>query len=145
MAERVARTLHATPEMIAAALLHDTVEDVPWVTQSMIDAYFGNIVGRLVENLTDVAKPSDGNRAARTAINRAHTALAEPEAKTIKCADLLHNTASILQHDPGFAVIYMKEKRLLLQEALIGAEQPIYDEAWAVVEAYFLALGPKPE
>jgi (p)ppGpp synthase/HD superfamily hydrolase len=145
VAGRVAEIPLATPEMIAAALLHDTVEDVSWVTQRMIDEYFGQEVGMLVENLTDVSRPEDGDRAVRRAIDRAHTALARPEAKTIKCADLLHNTSSILQHDPGFAVIYMKEKQLLLEEALVGAcDQQIYDEAKAVVEAYFQALGPKP-
>jgi len=128
------------PEWVAGR-----VAEIPLATPEMIDEYFGQEVGMLVENLTDVSRPEDGDRAVRRAIDRAHTALARPEAKTIKCADLLHNTSSILQHDPGFAVIYMKEKQLLLEEALVGAcDQQIYDEAKAVVEAYFQALGPKP-
>jgi len=41
--------------------------------------------------------------------------LAPDEAKTIKLADLIHNTESIVQNDPGFARTYLKEKLLTLQ------------------------------
>jgi hypothetical protein len=34
--------------------------------------------------------------------------------QTIKCADLISNTASIALHDPKFAVVYLAEKRALL-------------------------------
>ena len=47
------------PEMIAAAWLHDTVEDTP-ATLDDISGNFGEAVAELVENLTDVSKPSDG-------------------------------------------------------------------------------------
>jgi hypothetical protein len=33
---------------------------------------------------------------------------------TIKCADLISNTSSIVKHDPKFAEVYLEEKRLLL-------------------------------
>jgi hypothetical protein len=69
----------------------------------------------LVEQLTDVSRPEDGNRAKRKAIDRAHTAKASPEAKTIKLADLIDNTRSIVELDPGFAKIYLVEKVLLLE------------------------------
>ena len=34
--------------------------------------------------------------------------------QTIKCADLISNTSSIVMHDPKFAAVYLEEKRLLL-------------------------------
>jgi (p)ppGpp synthase/HD superfamily hydrolase len=100
-------------EMIAAALLHDVVEDTK-VTLDGICYEFGERVALLVDDLTDVSKPEHGNRARRRAIDRAHTAAASPDAKTIKLADLLHNTSDICQHDPDFAVVYMREKEQVL-------------------------------
>jgi len=50
------------PEMIAAAWLHDTVEDTPATLDDIAES-FGTAVAELVESLTDVSMPSDGNRA----------------------------------------------------------------------------------
>ena len=102
-----------TPEMLAAALLHDTVEDTG-VSIETIRAEFGAVVAGLVADLTDVSTPGGGNRAIRKGIDLAHTAGASPSAKTIKLADLLSNTASIVAHDPGFARVYLKEKAAML-------------------------------
>ncbi len=46
--------------MIAAALLHDVVEDCG-VSLRQIEQQFGTDIATLVENLTDVSKPEDGN------------------------------------------------------------------------------------
>lgn len=105
----------ATPEMIAAAWLHDTVEDVPGVTHAIILDRFGKTVSGYVQSLTDVSRPEDGTRLVRKAIDREHTRLAAPEAKTIKLADIISNTSTIIQHDPEFAKIYLREKALLLK------------------------------
>lgn len=104
----------ATDEMIIAALLHDVVEDTA-ITLEMIEGIFGPAVSILVEQLTDVSKPEDGNRAARKALDRRHTAQASAEAKTIKLADLISNTWSIVEHDSRFAAVYLSEKRALLE------------------------------
>jgi len=103
-----------TPEMIAAAWLHDTVEDTG-VTSELIRKEFGDEVAMLVGWLTDVSRPDHGNRAARKAVDRAHTAAAPAAAQTIKLADLICNTKSIVAHDPKFAVTYLAEKRQLLE------------------------------
>jgi len=103
----------ATKDMVAAALLHDTVEDTD-VTIKEISKEFGYLVASYVDWLTDVSKPEDGNRATRRKLDREHTAKAPPEAKTIKLADLTDNSKSILEHDRKFAKIYLKEKLLLL-------------------------------
>lgn len=100
--------------MIAAAWLHDVVEDTS-VTIEQIRTVFGADVAALVADLTDVATRTDGNRAARVAINRQHTASASARAKTIKLADLIDNTDDIVSHDPKFARVYLAEKSELLQ------------------------------
>jgi len=81
-----------TEEMIAAAYLHDVVED------------------------TDVSKPSDGNREARKTIDRLHTADASADAQFIKCADIMDNAWDIADNDPSFWKVYQREMSLLLDE-----------------------------
>jgi (p)ppGpp synthase/HD superfamily hydrolase len=114
VASIVAQVPGATEEMIAAAWLHDVVEDTK-VTIDDVHLYFGADVAKLVFWLTDASKPEDGNRAARKAIDRAHIAAAPAEAQTIKLADLISNTKSIVAHDEAFAKIYLEEKRMLLE------------------------------
>ena len=59
--------------MRAAAWLHDVVEDTP-ATFEELEREFGPEVTRLVRELTEVSRsPSDGNRAARKAIDRRPT------------------------------------------------------------------------
>lgn len=113
---RVAQTVKETgarDEAVAAALLHDVVEDTQ-VTLEEIRAEFGEDVAALVEMVTDVSRPEDGNRKVRKAMDRDHLALASADGQTIKLADLIDNTASITQHDPDFARVYMHEKDDLL-------------------------------
>lgn len=117
------------PEMLAAAWLHDVVEDTG-VTIEVIRAEFGQCVATLVEGLTDVSKPEDGNRKKRKAIDRAHTAKQSPACKTIKLADLISNTQSIVKRDPEFAKVYLAEKRLLLDEALRHGDTFLWRQAW---------------
>lgn len=132
VADYVRHCAHHTEEMLAAAWLHDTVEDTG-VTLNEIGRLFGDKVRILVEMLTDASKPEDGPRAVRKQIDLEHTAKASPEAKTIKLADLLDNTRSIVKHDKGFAVTYLKEKRALL-EVLKEGDAGLWAAAKASVE-----------
>jgi (p)ppGpp synthase/HD superfamily hydrolase len=103
-----------TEAMVAAALLHDVLEDTG-VTVDVLEELFGSEVADLVLWLTDVSKPDDGNRSTRKALDRQHSAAAPAAAQTVKVADLISNTRSIVAHDPGFAKVYLEEKRLLLE------------------------------
>jgi (p)ppGpp synthase/HD superfamily hydrolase len=114
VAKIVAGVPGATPDMVAAAWLHDVVEDTG-CTFTDIHMAFGIDIATLVGWLTDVSKPEDGNRAVRKAIDREHTAAAPAEAQTIKLADLISNSRSIMAHDPEFARVYLAEKRALLE------------------------------
>lgn len=126
----IVRSVPHTPEMLAAAWLHDTVEDCG-IDMDEIHRVFGFEVAALVECLTDVSKRSDGNRAARRAIDRAHTAKASPAAKTIKLADLIDNTRNIAVLDPNFAKVYLPEKLLLL-EVLKDGDSSLWAQAFAI-------------
>ena len=110
---KLVRSVPHTEAMLCAAWLHDVVEDTH-CTIDEIERVFGFEVAAMVEMLTDVSKPSDGNRAVRKAIDREHTAKASPQAKTIKLADLIDNTRSIVERDQNFAKVYLAEKALLL-------------------------------
>lgn len=103
-----------TPEMIAAAYLHDVVEDTH-VKIVDIHREFGPTVASYVHWLTNPSQLSDGGRTQRKEIDRKFIASAPPEVKSIKLADLVSNTKSITEHDSKFAEIYLEEKRLLLE------------------------------
>ena len=117
--------------MIAAAWLHDVVEDCG-ISIEEIRTVFGDDVCYLVESLTDVSTKSDGNRAARKAIDRAHIARSSVRAKTIKLADLISNTSSIVNHDPEFAKVYLREKRMLL-DVMQDADKTLLSMALEII------------
>ena len=109
----IVKNAGGTEAMVAAALLHDVLEDTG-VTFDLLVDQFGSEVAELVLWLTDVSRPEDGNRSTRKALDRQHSAAAPADAQTVKVADLISNTRSIVAHDPGFAKTYLEEKRLLL-------------------------------
>jgi (p)ppGpp synthase/HD superfamily hydrolase len=131
---RIVSSVPHTPEMLAAAWLHDVVEDTG-VTIETIEVEFGAKVAELAGWLTDVSKPQDGNRAKRKAIDRAHTADSPAEAQTVKLADLISNSRSIMEHDPKFAVTYIEEKRLLL-EMLTKGDRTLWEMANKIISTY---------
>ena len=131
------------PEVIAAAWLHDTVEDTP-ATFGDLEREFGRAVRDLVFDLTDPSRPGDGNRAVRKAIDRRHTAQASPPAKTVKLADLIDNCRDICGHDPKFGRVYLAESAALL-EVLTDGDARLYRRAQKAVAECARRLGlPTP-
>lgn len=121
-----------TPDMIAASFLHDAVEDTEVKHRQVADE-FGDQVAALVFDLTDqYDDPSTGNRAKRKSLERQRLAGVSPEAATIKYADLIDNTQSIAQHDPGFSKVYLGEIRELLQVMTQG-NQALWNETWGAM------------
>jgi (p)ppGpp synthase/HD superfamily hydrolase len=128
------KSVSHTEEMLAAAWLHDVVEDTPCLAGDILDE-FGTHVAILVSYLTDVSRPTDGNRERRKRIDREHIAGAPVQAKTVKLADLIDNSKSITKFDPDFARIYLREKRLLLDEALKEGDSTLWAMADDIVRA----------
>ena len=126
------------PEMIAAAWLHDTVEDTA-TTLADLEQQVGSAVAHLVGELTDVSKPADGNRAIRKSIDRARLAKASPQAKTIKLADLIDNGQDLCAHDPEFAKVYLVEMASLL-EVLTDGDPLLFKQAMTVLHSGAKAL-----
>ncbi len=120
--------------MIAAAYLHDTVEDTA-VTIADITIDFGSEVAYLVFHLSDISKPEDGSRAIRKAIDRKHNAKGDARVHTIKLADLIDNSDSIVEHDKKFAEVYMEEKRLLL-EVLEDGHPTLFNRAKNIIKRW---------
>jgi (p)ppGpp synthase/HD superfamily hydrolase len=103
-----------TDEMVAAALLHDTLEDTPLDPRLIFNLDDTGEVLDLVIELTDISRPENGNRAIRKTIDRLHIAQASEAGQNIKLCDLIHNAQNIQDFDPGFAKVYRSEMRLLL-------------------------------
>ena len=132
----IVRTVPYTPAksaMLAAAWLHDIVEDTP-ATIDEVRSTFGAEIACLVEMLTNVSRPEDGNRAKRKDIDRRHTALSSREAKTVKLADIIDNTRNIVARDRSFARTYLIEKARLLQ-VLRDGDSDLWFQAESMIAA----------
>lgn len=116
-------------KLMAVCWLHDCVED-QGVTRHELDERFGAVVTDAVMLLSDL---EPGNRYTRKAAARRRLAEAPGWVQTIKVADLISNTASIVQHDRKFAEVYLHEKRLML-DVLTKADDNLMAVARAQVQ-----------
>jgi (p)ppGpp synthase/HD superfamily hydrolase len=117
----------ATPELVAAAYLHDVVEDTP-TSLTEISARFGNVVSSNVFWLTNPSKGLKENRAACKKMDREHLANAPRTAKIVKLFDRLDNLREMAGHDPEFLMVYLAESKLLLKEALFSVDETLEKE-----------------
>ena len=131
----IVRSVESDDDMLSAALLHDTVEDTA-TTNDDIKKEFGPRIAKLVDELTDISKPEDGNRATRKAIDRNKLAGVSADAQTIKLADLISNSKDIQKNDPKLAKVYMQEKALLL-DVLTRGNSSLLKQAQDIVANYF--------
>lgn len=99
-------------KVMAVALLHDTMEDTR-TTYERLEESFGQEVAWAVYQLTDTP-PSKGNRAIRKMMDGQRLAGAGWLVQTVKYADLFHNLGSIINFDPRFARVFVREARDLL-------------------------------
>lgn len=128
-----------TDDMVCAAWLHDVVEDTN-VTIHDIYNWFGEDIALMVEGLTDISVPEDGNRRDRKAIDRNWLSRQCADVQTIKLADIIANSRDIVEHDPEFAKVYMAEKRELLT-VLTKGDKRLHAMASAIVDRYYAKKG----
>ncbi len=121
--------------ILSAALLHDVVEDTD-ITLDFISEEISLDVALVVEMVTDITKPEDGNRAERKKIDREHYKTADYRGKMVKLADIISNGFDIKENDKHFAVTYFKEIGLLL--SYLEIDSLIYTIASEMVYDYNL-------
>jgi (p)ppGpp synthase/HD superfamily hydrolase len=129
--------------MLAAALLHDVVEDtnvsageVLQFLQSLMPPDTANRTLSYVIELTDVFTKSAYpklNRRARKSREIERLAHTSPESQTIKYADILDNAKDVVEHDPDFAKVFLMEYRAVLKTCDKGNEN-LRERARALVE-----------
>lgn len=111
---------------IAAAYLHDVIEDCPVLFHNQIQPVE---VFELVKQLTNPSKGSNFPRAMRKRMDRDHLSMASQKAKIIKLCDRIANVNDFIREckDNEFLNIYFNETRLLV-EVLKGADKQLEDE-----------------
>ena len=131
---RIVRDAVYDLDMIAAAMMHDILEDTDH-TLAEVEKVGGMVAATYVEWLTNKEYPEAKNRKERKVLIAAYLANAPSEVKTIKLADIIHNTPSIIEHDPKFAKVYVAENKLLL-ESLRGGHSDLFAKAEEILYGY---------
>jgi len=143
---------------IAAALLHDTIEDTA-ATRAEIDSLFGPDIGVLVEGLTKLKKLDLVTKEAKQAENLRKLLLAiadDVRVLLVKLADRLHNMRT-LDYMPAAARKRTAEETLEIYAPLAGrmgmhemreelddlAFRELYPDAYQVVTARLAALADR--
>lgn len=119
------------PGLVEIALCHDLYEDTKferwWMTPALQAIGYPKDLALFIEEgifmLTDHfthEKYPGMNRQARKEAEAERLGNIRAEYQTVKYADLIDNTSSIVERDPGFAKIYMVEKRRVLHNMRIG-------------------------
>ncbi|WP_346238582.1 HD domain-containing protein [Niabella insulamsoli] len=114
-------------EVLAAALLHDVLEDTP-IDKATMQQFLNGIMNpqqasrtvSLVVALTDVYVKKNYpqlNRDKRKALELRRIEKTGSDAQTIKYADILDNSAEILQYDRGFGKRFLTECKAILTAA----------------------------
>lgn len=129
--------------ILAAALLHDVLEDTPVDEKEMkeflikkMDLDDAIATLRYVVELTDVYTKEDYprlNRKQRKAKEFKRLESIGKEAQTIKYADIIDNSLEIVDHDPSFAPVFLSEYKNLLKNLTKG-NADLYDRAVKTVE-----------
>lgn len=130
--------------ILAAALLHDVLEDTPVQAEALQDFLLGIMPEgvarrtlRLVVELTDIYTKSnypEWNRRKRKARETERLVGTSADAQTIKYADIIDNSAEIALQDTDFAPVFLQECRALLKKLRKG-NAVLYQRAVDTVDA----------
>lgn len=113
------------PKGIEIALGHDLLEDTDCTYDQLVEflktidysAIEAIAIGNGVHELTDVYTKEnypDKVRRERKQLEAERLGKTSSLAQSVKYADLIHNMSSIVEHDEGFARVFAKEKRDIL-------------------------------
>lgn len=137
------RQYNAKLSVLAAALLHDVLEDTA-VDQQAMENFLESVMSkeeaaatlRLVIELTDVYTRQLHprlNRKQRKAKEAERISQISADAQTIKYADIMDNCKAIASQDTDFAPVFLRECKMLLSKMDKG-NKALHNEALKVVE-----------
>lgn len=132
VAAAVSKYQLATYGMVAAAWLHDVVEDCG-VSLATLDHDFGPVVAKLVEELTNVSKKIQPplRRAERMRLDRERIKGISLEAKIIKLADRTDNLMDLatVPNEMEYKGLYVQESLNLYVHALADTSD-LFEESF---------------
>ena len=116
--------------VLAAAILHDVLEDTD-TTPTQIKEFLLTVMNErdasytldLVIQLTDVFTKHQYprlNRRGRKTREATRMETISAEAQTVKYADIIDNAREIVEHDPDFAPVFLRECRSLVKRMKKG-------------------------
>ncbi len=129
--------------MIAAAHIHDTLEDVePELIKLVKTAdlrYFQTTFFNFPVDVRDMTRELTHvytaeayprfSRAIRKILEAQRLATFSRQTRLIKVCDMIDNTSSIVEHDPDFAKVYLREKEALIELIKRGLPKDLIDHA----------------
>jgi (p)ppGpp synthase/HD superfamily hydrolase len=129
--------------ILAAALLHDVLEDTP-VTKEEIKSFLLTVMApeeadrtvHIVEELTDEyikSKYPQWNRRKRKDMENARLEKISADAQLIKYADIIDNASEIGRQDKDFARVLLPEYRTVLKK-LTNGNTKLYTHAMKTVD-----------
>ena len=138
VAGRVSLVPGASEQMVAAAWLHDVLEDTDVSAMDLAKVFPISVI-RMVKDMTNPSKEHKHlSRAERKKMDREHLAQVSKEVKVIKLADRVHNMDSIV-NDPlvpdKFRRLYVKESKALLEYALRGVNESLEQDPFIALDA----------
>lgn len=126
-----------TPEEIAAAFLHDVLEDCECNSADLLAAGMPVRTVKLVEELTNPSKVSPElqnlSRRQKHRIDREYLMTVSDAAKRIKLADVIDNLRDLALAEIDYKGRFVAEKILLL-EAIGSVDRGLTEEAYTAIE-----------
>lgn len=134
VAARTTLLSDVTAEEIAAAWLHDVLEDTSWTEHDLLKK---GIPARAVQIVLELTNPSKQHpelpRPQRKQMDFAHLRDISLEAKRIKLIDRTDNLRDIQDASRAFQSLYVAES-VMLAEHLSGTSEELEEELFGVVE-----------
>jgi (p)ppGpp synthase/HD superfamily hydrolase len=118
--------------LIEIALCHDLIEDTECTYLKLAGILFefgynsSNEIYLILEGVRDLTDEytkeyfPQYNRKQRKELELIRLKTISPNSQTVKYADLIHNTSSIVKYDKNFAKVYLKEKEEILNNMRKG-------------------------
>ncbi len=123
--------------LASAAILHDSLEDVEWVTLEMITELFGEQIASLVDELTINKEESKKIGKKDYLVNKMNSM--SSYALAIKLCDRLDNVSDLETMDKDFRNYYVKQTNYILgklDRKLSNVHKKLIEEIYSTINKY---------